>query len=124
MRKTIAKKLVESKLKSPHFYLSIDCNIDDLLNFRSKINSEFQNEGRLSVNDIIIKVAAITLKKVPECNVSWENENTKFFNSSDISVAVAIEGGLITPIIKNAEKKGLHDISNEMKELVEKAKNR
>ena len=122
MRKTIAKKLVESKLKSPHFYLSIDCNIDDLLNFRSKINSEFQNEGRLSVNDIIIKVAAITLKKVPECNVSWENENTKFFNSSDISVAVAIEGGLITPIIKNAEKKGLHDISNEMKELVEKAK--
>ena len=122
MRKTIAKRLVESSLNSPHIYLSIDCNIDNLLDFRSKINSEFGDECKLSVNDIIIKATATTLKKVPECNVSWENENTKFFNSSDISVAVAIEGGLITPIIKNAEKKGLHDISNEMSELVEKAK--
>ncbi len=123
IRKTIAKRLTNSYTNSPHIYLSIDCNINELLDFRTKINSEFPEMDKLSLNDIIIKVAALTLKKVPECNVSWENENTKFFKSSDISVAVAIEGGLITPIIKNAEIKGLHDISKEMKNLVEKAKN-
>ena len=123
IRKTIAKRLTNSYTNSPHIYLSIDCNINELLDFRTKINSEFPEMDKLSLNDIIIKVAALTLKKVPECNVSWENENTKFFKSSDISVAVAIEGGLITPIIKNAEIKGLHDISKEMKNLIEKAKN-
>ncbi len=123
MRQTIAKRLVESKTNAPHFYLSIDCNIDDLLSFRKKVNDEFPEEGKISVNDIIVKVAGLTLNKVPECNVSWTNESTKFFKSSDISVAVAIDGGLITPIVRNVEEKGIHKISSEIKELVEKAKN-
>ena len=123
MRQTIAKRLVESKTNAPHFYLSIDCNIDDLLSFRKKVNDEFPEQGKISVNDIIVKVAGLTLNKVPECNVSWTNESTKFFKSSDISVAVAIDGGLITPIVRNVEEKGIHKISSEIKELVEKAKN-
>ncbi len=123
MRQTIAKRLVESKTNAPHFYLSIDCSIDDLLLFRRKVNDEFPEQGKISVNDIIVKVAGLTLNKVPECNVSWTSENTKFFKSSDISVAVAIDGGLITPIVRNVEKKGIHKISSEIKELVEKAKN-
>ena len=123
MRQTIAKRLVDSKTNAPHFYLSIDCNIDDLLSFRKKVNDEFPEQGKISVNDIIVKVAGLTLNKVPECNVSWTNENTKFFKSSDISVAVAIDGGLITPIVRNVEEKGIHKISSEIKELVEKAKN-
>ncbi len=123
MRQTIAKRLVDSKTNAPHFYLSIDCNIDDLLFFRKKVNDEFPEQGKISVNDIIVKVAGLTLNKVPECNVSWTNESTKFFKSSDISVAVAIDGGLITPIVRNVEEKGIHKISREIKELVEKAKN-
>mgnify|MGYP001166454485 CR=1 FL=1 len=122
MRQTIAKRLVQSKTNAPHFYLSIDCNIDDLLSFRTKVNNEFSEYGKISVNDIIIKVAGLTLSKVPECNVSWTEESTKFYKSSDISVAVAIDGGLITPIIKKVENKGIHQISKEVKELVEKAK--
>ena len=123
MRQTIAKRLVESKTNAPHFYLSIDCNIDDLLSFRKKVNDEFPEEEKISVNDIIVKVAGLTLNKVPECNVSWTNESTKFFKPSDISVAVAIDGGLITPIVRNVEEKGIHKISSEIKDLVEKAKN-
>ena len=80
MRQTIAKRLVESKTNAPHFYLSIDCNIDDLLSFRKKVNDEFPEQGKISVNDIIVKVAGLTLNKVPECNVSWTNESTKFLN--------------------------------------------
>ena len=123
LRQTIAKRLVESKTNAPHFYLSIDCNIDDLLSFRKKVNDEFPEQGKISVNDIIVKVAGLTLNKVPECNVSWTNESTKIFKSSDISVAVAIDGGLITPIVRNVEEKGIHKISSEIKDLVEKAKN-
>ena len=123
MRQTIAKRLVDSKTNAPHFYLSIDCNIDDLLLFRKRVNDEFSEEGKISVNDIIVKVTGLTLNKVPECNVSWTNESTKFFKSSDISIAVAIDGGLITPIVRNVEDKGIHKISSEIKELVEKAKN-
>ena len=123
MRQTIAKRLVESKTNAPHFYLSIDCNIDDLLSFRKKVNDEFPEQGKISVNDIIVKVAGLTLNKVPECNVSWTDESTKFFKTSDISVAVAIDGGLITPIVRNVEEKGIHKISREIKDLVEKAKN-
>ena len=123
MRQTIAKRLVESKTNAPHFYLSLDCNIDDLLLFRKKVNDEFSEEGKISLNDIIVKVAGLTLSKVPECNVSWTNESTKLFKSSDISIAVAIDGGLITPIIRNVEDKGIHKISSEIKELVDKAKN-
>ena len=122
MRKTIAERLVKSKNEAPHFYLSIDCNIEQLLKARSTINSKANNEYKISVNDMIIKAASATLLKVPKANASWENENTRYFKNTDISVAVAIDGGLITPIIKNVEFKGLLEISNEMKTLAQKAK--
>ncbi|MDA9805793.1 pyruvate dehydrogenase complex dihydrolipoamide acetyltransferase [Alphaproteobacteria bacterium] len=122
MRKNIAERLVKSKNEAPHFYLSIDCNIEQLLKARSTINSKSNNEYKISVNDMIIKAASATLLKVPKANASWENENTRYFKNTDISVAVAIDGGLITPIIKNVEFKGLLEISNEMKTLAQKAK--
>ncbi|MCH1558593.1 MAG: pyruvate dehydrogenase complex dihydrolipoamide acetyltransferase [Alphaproteobacteria bacterium] len=122
MRKTIAERLVKSKNEAPHFYLSIDCNIEQLLKARSTINSKSNDEYKISVNDMIIKAASATLLKVPKANASWENENTRYFKNTDISVAVAIDGGLITPIIKNVEFKGLLEISNEMKTLAQMAK--
>ena len=122
MRKTIAERLVKSKNEAPHFYLSIDCNIEELLKARSSINSMSNGEYKISVNDMIIKAASATLIKVPKANASWENENTRYFKNTDISVAVAIEGGLITPIVKNVESKGLQEISQEMKVLAQKAK--
>jgi len=122
MRKTIAERLVKSKNEAPHFYLSIDCNIEELLKARSSINSMSNDEYKISVNDMIIKAASATLIKVPKANASWENENTRYFKNTDISVAVAIEGGLITPIVKNVELKGLQEISQDMKVLAQKAK--
>jgi len=122
MRKTIAERLVKSKNEAPHFYLSIDCNIEELLKARSSINSMSNGEYKISVNDMIIKAASATLIKVPKANASWENENTRYFKNTDISVAVAIDGGLITPIVKNVESKGLQEISQDMKVLAQKAK--
>jgi len=122
MRKTIAQRLVKSKTEAPHFYLSIDCNIDQLLKARTSINALSNGNYKISVNDMIIKATSASLLKVPKANASWENENTRFFKNTDISVAVAIEGGLITPIVKNVETKGLLQISNDMKILAEKAK--
>ena len=122
MRKTIAERLVKSKNEAPHFYLSLDCNIDELLKVRKAINSKSNDEYKISVNDMIIKASSAALLKVPKANASWENENTKYFNNTDISVAVAIEGGLITPIVKNVQSKGLLEISMDMKDLAKKAK--
>ncbi len=122
MRKTIAERLVKSKNEAPHFYLSLDCNIDELLKVRKTLNSKSSDEYKISVNDMIIKASSATLLKVPKANASWENENTKYFSNTDISVAVAIEGGLITPIVKNVQSKGLLEISNDMKNLASKAK--
>ena len=122
MRKTIAERLVKSKNEAPHFYLSLDCNIDELLKVRKIINAKSNDEYKISVNDIIIKASSAALIKVPKANASWENENTKYYNNTDISVAVAIEGGLITPIVKNVQSKGLSEISMDMKILANKAK--
>ena len=122
MRKTIAERLVKSKNEAPHFYLSLDCNIDELLKVRKAINSKSNDEYKISVNDMIIKASSAALLKVPKANASWENENTKYFNNTDISVAVAIDGGLITPIVKNVQSKGLLEISMDMKDLANKAK--
>ena len=121
IRKVIAERLLKSTLEAPHFYLTIDCQIDKLLSFRSEINKK-RDAQKISLNDFIIKAVGLTLMKVPETNVSWDKENTKFYNTADISVAVAIEGGLVTPIIRNVEKKGLETISNEVKKMVIKAK--
>jgi pyruvate dehydrogenase E2 component (dihydrolipoamide acetyltransferase) len=126
MRKTIARRLQESKQFVPHFYLTIDCEIDRLLKMREEINSGAPKEGKgafkLSVNDLIIKACAIALKQVPAANASWSDEGVKMYKTADISVAVAIKNGLITPIIREAEDKRLSDISNEMRSLAARAK--
>ena len=122
MRKTIAERLVKSKNEAPHFYLSLDCNIDQLLKIRSMINLKSNDKYKISVNDMIIKAASSSLIKVPKANASWENESTRYFKNTDISVAVAIDGGLITPIIKDVQSKGLLEISEDMKLLANKAK--
>ena len=121
MRKTIARRLTESKQTAPHFYLTVDCRIDELLDLRKKLNAN-ANDYKLSVNDLIIRAAALALKEVPEANASWFEDAVRMWHTVDISVAVAIEGGLITPIIRGAEGKGLKAISSEMKDLAERAR--
>jgi pyruvate dehydrogenase E2 component (dihydrolipoamide acetyltransferase) len=126
MRKTIARRLQESKQFVPHFYLTVDCEIDRLLKVREEVNAGAPKEGKgafkLSVNDFIIKACAVALKQVPAANASWSDEGVKLYKTADISVAVAIPNGLITPIIRHAEDKRLSDISAEMKGLAGRAK--
>ena len=121
MRKIIASRLTESKQTIPHFYLSIDCEIDSLLEIRSDLNDRF-DESRISINDFIIRASALALRKVPKVNASWTDEATLLRKSVDISIAVSIEGGLITPVICNADGKGLGDISKEMIVLAQRAR--
>ena len=129
VRRVIANRLLESKQTIPHFYLTIDCNISSLLDMRKQVNDVAPlNESekpiyKASVNDFVIKATALALKEIPEANVSWSDDAIYQYNNIDISVAVAIDGGLITPIIKNAEQKSVLDLSAEMKSLIVKAKN-
>lgn len=126
MRKVIAQRLVQSKREAPHFYLSMDCQIDKLLALRKELNSRPSAEGphgyKLSVNDFVLRAVALAMKKVPAANASWTETAVRLFHGVDISVAVAIPNGLITPVIRGAEGKGLAEISNEMKALAEKAR--
>ena len=122
MRKIIATRLTESKQNIPHFYLTIDCVLDKLLETRQDINNRENINYKLSVNDFIIKASALALKVVPEANVSWTEEAIRHYETADISVAVAIEGGLITPVIQSAEYKSLQEISTEVKSLSQKAR--
>ncbi|MDB2415376.1 pyruvate dehydrogenase complex dihydrolipoamide acetyltransferase [Rickettsiales bacterium] len=127
MRKVIANRLLESKQQVPHFYLNIDCQIDKLLETRKDLNDAAPtNDGKplykVSVNDMVIKAVAMALKKVPEANASWTDDAILMYNNVDISVAVAIDGGLITPIIRNADQKKVPTISSEMKDLAARAK--
>jgi len=128
MRKTIARRLLESKLTIPHFYLTADCDIGALLRFREEINATApkDKDGRpafkLSVNDFVIKAMALALQKVPHANVTWTDAAMLRHKHSDIGVAVAIEGGLVTPVIRHAEGKSLSAISNEMKDYAARAK--
>jgi pyruvate dehydrogenase E2 component (dihydrolipoamide acetyltransferase) len=129
MRKTIAKRLTESKQTIPHFYVSVDCELDALLALRAQINDAAPKKDdkpayKLSVNDMIIKAMALALRDVPDANVSWTDQNMVKHKRSDVGVAVSIPGGLITPIIRNAELKSLSAISNEMKDLGKRAKER
>lgn len=121
MRKVIANRLTESKQTIPHFYLSIDCIIDNLLEVRSDLNSR-STIYKLSINDFVIRASALALRKVPAANASWTDEATILHSQVDISVAVAVKGGLITPIIFNAGGKGLSEISNEMVELAQRSR--
>ena len=122
IRKVVARRLTEAKQEVPHFYLTVDCEIDNLLNVREDLNSRAKNnEFKISINDMIIKACAVALMQVPAANASWSEEGIKIYKNANISVAVAINDGLITPIINNANSKGLMTISNEMKELVTQA---
>ncbi len=122
MRKTIAKRLLESKQTVPHYYLSIEIQLDNLMKIRKDINDQADGAYKISVNDLIIKATALALKKVPDANTSWTDDATLFYERADVSVAVATEAGLITPIIKNADQKSLSEISNEMKDLAVRAR--
>jgi pyruvate dehydrogenase E2 component (dihydrolipoamide acetyltransferase) len=122
IRKTIARRLTESKQQVPHFYLTVDCEIDKLLAMRKTLNDKADGTYKLSVNDMVIKATAIALRRVPKANASWTDEGVKLYKSVDISVAVAIEGGLITPVVRQADNKGLEAISSEIKSLSEKAR--
>ncbi|KJV65727.1 MULTISPECIES: pyruvate dehydrogenase complex dihydrolipoamide acetyltransferase [Ehrlichia] len=121
MRRVIAERLVHSKQTIPHFYISVDCLMDDLLKLRLEINAE-NLDSKVTVNDFIIKAVAMSIKKFPEINVSWSDDKIVVFHSIDISVAVSIDNGLITPIVFNADKKSLLEISSEVKVLATKAK--
>lgn len=122
VRKTIAKRLTESKSTIPHFYLSLDCQIDELLSLRKKLNERAEGEMKLSVNDFVIKAVALALRKVPQVNSSWTDDAVLLYDNVDISVAVATPDGLITPIIRNADQKSVAQISTEMRDLAARAK--
>ena len=130
MRKTIAKRLQESKQTIPHFYVSVDCELDALLALRTQLNDAApkSKDGapayKLSVNDMVIKALALALRDVPDANVSWTDSNMVKHKHADVGVAVSIPGGLITPIIRSAELKTLSAISNEMKDYGKRAKER
>lgn len=130
MRKTIARRLTESKQWVPHFYLNVEINLDKLLEVRKELNGEAIADAgkggtpafKLSVNDFIIKAVGMAMRKVPASNASWIDDKVYQYNNIDISVAVAIEGGLITPIVQNADQKSVIAISNEMKDLAGRAR--
>ena len=126
MRKTVARRLTESSQTVPHFYLTIDCELDKLLDLRKELNARSPKDGdgayKISVNDFVIKASALALMLVPDANAMWTDAAILLFERADVSVAVAVEGGLITPVIRGAEGKGLIDISREMKELAGKAR--
>ena len=129
MRKTIARRLVESKQTIPHFYVSVDCELDALLALRAQLNDAAPRKDnapayKLSVNDMVIKAMALALRDVPDANVSWTETNMVKHKHADVGVAVSIPGGLITPIIRKAEQKTLSVISNEMRDLGKRAKDR
>lgn len=128
VRKVIASRLLQAKQTIPHFYLNLDCNLDSLLNIRSQVNNSapVDESGKplykISVNDLMIKASALALRDVPAANASWSDEAIIRYNNVDISVAVSIDDGLITPIIRNAEQKSVISLSVEMKALAKKAR--
>ena len=122
MRRTIAQRLTESKQNAPHFYLSVDCEIDQLLSARKTINEAAGDDVKISVNDMIVRAAAHALMKVPNVNGSFEAAGCRYFSDADICIAVAIEGGLVTPVIPAAQNKGLAEISQLSKSLAKQAR--
>ena len=126
MRKVIARRLTESKSTVPHFYVSMDVEIDALIRLMNDLNAKAPKEGlgaySITINDLVIKASAATMQRVPTVNASWTDEGTALYDDIDISVAVAIPDGLITPIIRKADQKGLATISREMKDLASRAR--
>lgn len=125
MRKTIASRLTEAKSTIPHFYLRRDIHLDALLKFRAELNAGLADKGiKLSVNDFIIKASALALQDVPDCNAVWAGDRILKLTPSDVAVAVAIEGGLFTPVLKDAHQKTISTLSSEMKDLAARARDR
>jgi len=125
MRKTIAARMTASFRDVPHFPLNIDCRVDNLLATRKAINTQMADEGvKISVNDFVVRAAALALKQVPEANASYTPEGLKYWHNADIAIAVAIDGGLITPVIRAAQNKGLAELSEQSKDLATRARNR
>ncbi len=128
VRKIIAKRLLESKQTVPHFYLSVDLQIDKLLDVRKSLNelADVDSKGvpayKISVNDLVTKAVALALRAVPAANSSWTDEAILLYNNVDVSIAVAVDGGLLTPIVRNADQKSIPEISNEIKALAKKAR--
>ncbi len=123
IRKVVARRLTESKQQVPHFYMTVDCEIDELLKVRADLNARAKDgEFKISVNDMVIKASAVALMQVPAAKASWSDDGIKMYSQADISVAVAIDDGLITPIVRNANGKGLRTISEDMRDLAAKAR--
>jgi pyruvate dehydrogenase E2 component (dihydrolipoamide acetyltransferase) len=124
IRKIIAKRLLESKQNIPHFYLSVECNVTKLIALREDINEVLISEqkAKISVNDFVILAVAKALKAVPEANASWEDTAIKYYNNVDVSVAVAIDNGLITPVVRNADQKSIVELSATLQGLIKKAR--
>ena len=122
MRRTIAQRLTESKKNAPHFYLTIDCEIDTLLSARKAMNAAAADGVKISVNDMIVRAAAHALMKVPDVNGSYEAEGCRYFANADVCIAVALDGGLVTPVIPAAQNKGLAEISQISKTLATQAR--
>ena len=122
MRKVIAERLQQSKQTAPHFYLSVDCEIDALLAARKSMNAAADEGIKISVNDLVIRAAAMALIKVPAANASWEGDHTRLYKHADISMAVAVDGGLVTPVIWSAEQKGLAALSQITQDLAKRAR--
>ncbi|MDG7055104.1 MAG: pyruvate dehydrogenase complex dihydrolipoamide acetyltransferase [Wolbachia endosymbiont of Menacanthus eurysternus] len=121
MRQVIAQRLIESKQNIPHFYLTVDCQVDKLISLKNEINSADEN-NKVTINDLIIKAVAFSMKKFPDVNSSWIDNKILRYANIDISIAVALEDGLITPIVKDADKKSVLSISKEVKDLVSRAR--
>lgn len=125
MRKIIAARLTEAKQTIPHFYLRRDIRLDALMDFRSRLNKQLDYRGvKLSVNDFIIKACALALQQVPDANAVWAGDRILKMKASDVAVAVAVDGGLFTPVLKDAEKKSVSALSAEMKDLATRARDR
>ena len=122
MRRTIAQRLSESKQTAPHFYLTVDCEIDHLLAARKTMNAAAPEGVKISVNDMIVRAAAHALMKVPDVNGSYEEDGCRYYADADICIAVALDGGLVTPVIPAAQNRGLADISQISKELAHQAR--
>lgn len=124
MRATIAARLTESKSTIPHFYLDMDCRIDKLLAFRAELNTALESSGarRVSINDMLVRACALTLAAVPEANASWAGDHILQYKDANVSIAVAIDGGLMTPVVKAGQNKSIQTLSNEIADLADRAK--
>ncbi|MCS5497690.1 2-oxo acid dehydrogenase subunit E2 [Cnuibacter physcomitrellae] len=122
MRKAIARRLTESKATVPHFYLTADCRVDELLALRARINAS--SPRRVSVNDLVVKAVAAAFTDVPDANVTWTDSGMRVHRSVDISVAVATEGGLLTPVVRDVGRASVTEVSRQIADLAERARDR